>query len=101
MNKSERVKMVKAMELIARHLNDEDILYEWLTLGVADGDVNYGDLTETDDGNLETYFDEDEHFADLMDTFLYCMQRATKSGGLYCDKVCSAPWLREEDKSDV
>lgn len=59
MNKSERVKMVKAMEFIARQLNDENILNTWLTLGVADGDVNYGDLTETDDGDLEVYFDED------------------------------------------
>lgn len=105
MNKSERVKMVKAMEFIARQLNDENILYTWLTLGVADGDVNYGDLTETDDGDLEMYFDEDDDFADLMDAFLHCMQRAAKSDGLYCDDVCSAPWVREssaeEDKSDV
>ena len=101
MDKSERVKMIKAMEFIARQLNDRDILDEWLVLGVADGDVNYGDLTETDDGDLEMYLDEDDNFADLMDTFLHCMSRATKSGGLYCDDVCSAPWLRREDKSDV
>lgn len=97
MNKRERVKMVKAMEFIARQLNDENILNTWLTLGVADGDVNYGDLTETDDGDLEVYFDDDNNFADLMDVFLYCMRRAANSGGLYCDEVCSA----EEDKSDV
>lgn len=107
MDKRERVKMVKAMEFIARQLNDEDILYEWLTLGVADGDIQYGDLapTSTSIEELADYFDEDDSFADLMDTFLHCMSRAAKSGGLYCDKVCSAPWLRETGvegaKSDV
>lgn len=103
MIKSERVKMVKAMEFIARNLNDGDILHEWLTLGVADGDIHYGDLTSTSASieELSDYFDEDDHFADLMDAFLHCMKRAAKSGGLYCDGVCSAPWLRAEDKPDV
>ena len=98
MDKRERVKMVKAMEFIARQLNDEDILYEWLTLGVADGDIQYGDLapTSTSIEELADYIDDDQVFADLMDVFLYCMRRATKSGGLYCTDVCSA----EEGKSD-
>ena len=38
--------------------------------------------------NLEYYCD-DQTFADLMDTFLYVMAAARKSGGLYCDKVVS------------
>ena len=90
MNKVERIKMVKAMEFIARNLNDEEIFETWLMVGVADGDIPYGSLTvETDDlENLETYI-EDEQFADMMDTFLNMMQRAVKSGGLYCDKIVS------------
>ena len=44
MNTKERVKMVKAMEYIARQLNDESIFMGWLSIGVADGDIPYGDL---------------------------------------------------------
>ena len=44
MNKAERIKMVKAMEYIARNLNNEHIFYRWLMTGVADGDIAYGDL---------------------------------------------------------
>lgn len=36
--------MVKAMEYIARQINDEEVLMPWLQLGVADGDIYYGDL---------------------------------------------------------
>lgn len=103
MNKRKRVKMVKAMEFIARQLNDEGILDEWLTLGVADGDIQYGDLapTSTNIEELTDYFGDDRVFADLMDEFLQCMQGAARFGGLYCDGVCSAPRPHEEDKPDV
>lgn len=91
MNKVERIKMVKAMEFIARQINDEEGFEPWLALGVADGDIDYGDLeVKADDGEmLDYYFVEDVNFADLMDTFLYCMRRAYRSGGLYCDGVVS------------
>ena len=91
MNIEERIKMVKAMEFIARNLNDEDILMGWLTDGVADGDIQYADLTvkETDAEDLAYYIEDDDAFADLMDTFLWAMKRAYKSGGLYCDNVVS------------
>lgn len=55
MNKEERIKMAKAMEFIARQINDEDVLYE--------------------------------EFQELVDTFLSCMNRARRSGGLYCDNI--------------
>ena len=93
MNTSERIKMIKAMEMIARNLNNEAHLHTWLIEGVADGDIAYGDLTvqESDVDDLE-YYMEDESFADLMDSFLYAMFRAYKSGaGLYCDGVASKP----------
>ena len=35
------------------------------------------------------YYIEDEHFADLMDTFTHVIARARKSGGLYCDGIVS------------
>ena len=37
----ERIKMIKAMEYIARQINDEDVLGRWLVCGVADGDIDY------------------------------------------------------------
>ena len=88
MNKQERIKMVKAMEYIARQINDEDVFEGWLISGVEDGDIDYGDLT-VEDNDLEMYYSEDTLFADLMNTFLRCMKRAYKSGGLYCDNIVS------------
>ena len=87
----ERTKLVKAMEYIARQVNDESIFYDyWLTLGVADGDINYGDLTVTD-SDLEEFevYTDDVPFADLMATFLQTMKLAIRSGGLYCDGIVS------------
>ena len=80
MDKTERIKMVRAMDFIARCSNDEDIICDWLMNGVADGDC------ELDDEYLETYIEDDE-FRDLMDCFLRRMLAVCKSGGLYCDKV--------------
>lgn len=86
----ERIKMIKAMEFIARQINDEEILCGWLSIGVADGDIEYGDLDvkKCDNEDLEYYL-EDVIFADLMDTFLHEMSKAKKSGGLYCGGVVS------------
>lgn len=90
MNSIERIKMVKAMEYITRQINDESVFNGWLTEGVADGDIDYGDLNvgADDADNLEYYLSDDE-FADLMDTFLWVMAMARKSGGLYCDELVS------------
>lgn len=90
MNKIERIKMVKAMEFIARQINDEDVFEGWLYNGVADGDIPYGNLNvETDDEAVLDYYIEDEAFSDLMWLFLKLMQLAFKSGGLYCDHIVS------------
>lgn len=90
MNRTERIRMVKVMEFIARNLNDEEVLEGWLLGGVADGDIRYGDLSvgPEDAEDLE-YYIEDEAFADLMQTFLRAMKRGHRSGGLYCDGVVS------------
>ena len=90
MDKAERIKMVKAMEFICRQVNDEDNIGTWLTLGVADEDIEYGDLEvkDSDADDLEYYIEDDE-FGDLMDTFLFTMKKCWKSGGLYCDGVVS------------
>lgn len=91
MNKIERMKMVKAMEFIARQINDEDIFMGWLYSGVADGDIQYGDLdiTMDDEENLCCYIEDEKDFADLMTTFLRLMAKTWKSGGLWCNGVLS------------
>jgi hypothetical protein len=73
------------MEYVARQINDEDVFEGWLALGVADGDIAYGDMT----ADCEDYYKYDQRFEDLMDTFLWVMHRAFVSGGLYCDGVVS------------
>lgn len=90
MNPIERIKMVKAMEFICRQLNDEEIFDGWLMVGVADGDIPYGNLSvETEDYDNLDYYIDDDNFADLMHTFLRLMSRARRSGGLYCDNIVS------------
>ncbi|MBQ0166906.1 MAG: hypothetical protein KBT02_07370 [Treponema sp.] len=86
----ERIIAVKAMEFLARQVNDEEVFELWLSEGVADGDIEYGDMnvTEEDEENLE-YYIRDEEFADLMDTFLQLMKAAKRSGGLWCGGVTS------------
>lgn len=81
-NKKSRVQMVKAMDYIARCLNDEEELGPWLALGVADEDIK----EDTKDEDLECYI-QDDAFKDLMKLFLKLMQRANKNGGLYCGGV--------------
>jgi len=89
MDKTERIKMVKAMEFIARQINGEDVFVRWLLCGPGDGEIEYGDLDvrPEDEYELDLYLERDEDFADLMGVFLGCMARAHKSGGLWCDGV--------------
>ena len=93
MDKTERIKLVKAMEYVARQINDEDIFMDlWLTDGVADGDVEYGDLEARREDENEWglgYYIQDDHFAELMEDFLRCMKAAKMCGGLACDGVVS------------
>lgn len=84
MNLSRRAKVVRAMETIARCVNDEEVFYRWLLCGVADGDID----DDTTDEDLE-YYCEDKTFADLMERFLDLMTAAKKSGGLYEDRIVS------------
>ena len=97
MNAIERMKLVKAMEYIARQINDVTVFDGWLTYGPGDGTFEYGDLTVTKD-DIDGYYcggdgwsqeEADEHFSYLMWLFLNRMHNASKSGGLYCDGVVS------------
>ena len=73
----ERAEMVRAMERIARSVNDEVVFEYWLNFGVADGDI---DGSETDE-DLE-YYCEDDNFSELMGCFITLLRRAS-SGGSY------------------
>lgn len=97
MKREERIKMVKAMEYIARQLNDEEIAEAWLIDGVADGDIADGDLSAEAGEDMDWYI-EDQHFSDLMETFLRCMYAAKKHGGLCCDFVVSGVDYSAEDE---
>lgn len=85
MNKQKRIEVLKAMETLARCINDERVFSTWLLLGVADGDIT----ENTSDEELEFYIENDVQFADLMHTFLKCMSNAYKNGGLYVDNIVS------------
>lgn len=75
-NIKKRVELVKAMNLLARSINNEEYVDSWLMYGVADGDDNFEDYCENDDD-----------FASLIALFLRLMSRARKDGGLYCNYV--------------
>ena len=98
MNRTERIKMVKAMEYILRNLNDESDLDSWLILGVADGDIVYGDLFG--DGTVDfDYYIEDDEFSHLMALFIKIIKRTSINGGLYCDKVLSKSMFVNDEGS--
>ena len=91
MNRAERIKMLKAMEFIARNVNDESVFETWLTDGMPDGTIEYGDLTVTDSDYDNFEYDiQDDVFDVYMAEFLLLMRKAYKSGGLHCDGVLSA-----------
>ena len=83
---NERKQMVRAMERLVRSVSNEDYIMSWLSCGVPDGDIVRYEEDEVDD-----YFIEDEHFAELMGLFLKIMAKAKKDGGLFCG-VCSKEW---------
>lgn len=80
----ERAEMIRAMEKIVRSVNNEEVFDLWLSMGVADGDING---RETDE-DLDFYAD-DENFSELMELFLDVMKMAKEDGGLYFDGVVS------------
>ena len=91
MNRAERIKMLKAMEFIARNVNDEGVFETWLTDAMPDGTIEYGDLTVTDSDYDNFEYDiQDDVFDIYMAEFLLLMREAYKSGGLHCDGVLSA-----------
>ena len=85
-NYPERIAAVRAMDMLARSVNDETDIEQWLMDGVADGDID----ENTTDEELMSYVEDDKVFADLMATFLSVMHYANKDGGLYIGGVVSS-----------
>lgn len=88
----ERMMAVKAMEFMARQVNDGEVFDIWLMGGVADEEIEYGDFTihsgiETDPAY--EYASDPDTFPYLMGCFLRTMSAAYKSGGLWCGDVTS------------
>lgn len=87
MDINERIKMLKAMDFIARSFNDERAIHAWLNCGLPDGTMEAGTLSD--------YADDDDTFADVMDSFVYVMatfcrsNKEERAATLYCDGVCS------------
>ena len=89
----EKAQMVRAMETIARHINDEDVFMGWLMCGVADGDIK---PDTTDEEIVDMGYTDDGTFKDLMNCFLRRMAGAYRSGGLYCGNIVSYSKDEEE-----
>lgn len=85
MNAELRKKAVLAMELLATSVNDESAMDGWLVCGVPDGDIPFGSMNVDD---VDDYFIDDKHFAELMGCFMRTMKRA-QSGGLFIDRITS------------
>lgn len=77
---TERARVVACMEYIARHVNNEELFYDfWLYEGVADGDIEYGNLNPYD---VPDFYTEDEAFEGICAVFMQLMSHARKDGGL-------------------
>ena len=80
---NEKVKMIRAMETIARNLNDEELVQYWLMLGVSDGDIT----DDTTDEEIDDMYD-DHDLKEFMNVFFKLMKYATEgecSGTFYCN----------------
>lgn len=84
MNLSERVAMIRAMDTVARYINDDEAGDGWQIFGIPDGVIQ----NDTKDEEL-AYLCEDKTFSKLMSLFLHLMCMTNKAGGLYCDGVVS------------
>lgn len=84
MNKQERIQAVRAMDTIAKMLNDENDYMRWAMLGIPDGEID----ETTKDEEIE-WLCEDDIFPDLLFNFcrIFGMTKEKATGFLYCDKV--------------
>ena len=67
---AKKAELLKAMDVLARSINNEDIVDSWLLGGIPDG------TTE------DEYIDYVDDIDDIAACFLRCMKRAQEDGGL-------------------
>lgn len=70
----QRARLLRAMDDVARSINDEDIVEIWLMGGVPDG---------ADDDELECIAEDDEGMRDVADCFMRVVSLAKDNGGLF------------------
>ena len=76
-------KEIRAMDTLARCINDEEIFEIWLMLGVSDGDCEYYD----DIGLYEQYYeDNEENFKELVELFRNLI-KDSEEDGLYIGEI--------------
>jgi hypothetical protein len=95
-NETSRTELLRAMSTIVSAINNEEVVYGWLSSGIADGDENLSDAEL-----YENYGEDDNTFADIMSSFVRTMRRMVDddefdeedrrkgNGYLYCDRVTS------------
>lgn len=95
-NKTSRTELLRAMSTIVGAINNEEIIYGWLSSGIADGDENL-----PDDELYSMYGEDNATFADIMASFVRTMRRMVdddefdeeerRKGNsyIYCDRVLS------------
>lgn len=93
-NEMKKAEVIRAMDILARAINNSDIFYEkWLTCGLADGEIDYSKPYEE---QLNTLIEEEltdgEILSEMMGVFLSCMKDADEDGGLYVGGVHSDKW---------
>ena len=84
MNKQERLQAIRAMDTIAKMLNDENEYIWWANMGIPDGEID----ETTKDKEIEWLCDDDI-FPDLLFNFcrIFGMKKEKATGFLYCDNV--------------
>ena len=84
MDKQERITAVRAMDTIAKMLNDEREYARWAMMGIPDGEID----ENTKDEEIEWLCDDDI-FPDLLFNFcrVFGMKKEKATGFLYCDGV--------------
>ena len=95
-NETSRTELLRAMSTIVSAINNGEIIYGWLSTGIADGDENLSDAEL-----YENYGEDNDTFADIMASFVRTMRRMVDddefdeedrrkgNGYLYCDRVTS------------
>lgn len=78
LNRRRMLDVIHAMDVIARSMNDENIVEEWLQFGVPDGSNTQTDI-DVEYGCLEDYALESE-FEDLADLFARIIKYAYGNG---------------------